>query len=699
MAPRTLICFPTGDAPGLRAEAAQLALGLAARGSDVIALGPLGPWRHMLRLAHITATDVSLAMSERKLAQLLQEYEPAVLHTFGAESAHLVLPLTQLVGTGGVATLGHDDLPRLNPAAFRTASVVFVPCEYLREQVARRLPATSVITTGYLLPPPEEASPTRNRFLAGELGLPDGAPVVLLADHFHGSETEVALALIEATPLIAERLPTLQVMIAGGGVRLGELEQRAIEVNDQLGRRVILLPGPRDDIAKLLALATVAVGSGRFAMEAVGAGVALVVAGTAGLVGTYTEKTTPVAHFSCCGRHGHLDPITVKGLASEVLGLFAYPEHRQRFAAEGQAALLATNERTKCAADIATYYQRSAPVGALTQTPQKITAVLPEDLREILFALPALAGLRMHYPLSRLHLMTSQHHQGLLRHMSLAERIFIKPKSIREWPTFLRLLFRLRADVCLAFGTDIYSALLTGLSRAPHRLGFANSMGSLFHSDHLHTQVKVSPARALALTGALGVTTGPAVKVPDLPADIIATLSRQLATAGISPSDPIILLCPLADELRTWLPQRWTSLASALAAARPERILVYNAGDLRLPAEVIPLAPLEDSLLLAALLARAELVISPDNEALHLADALGTPTLGLYGPTSPELCRLPGAGGMVLCHREFPCHPCMDRQCEERHCMAALGVEEVMAGVEQLLSIAAVEESSAVVVE
>ncbi|HEX2950498.1 MAG TPA: hypothetical protein VHV83_13190, partial [Armatimonadota bacterium] len=305
MLARTLICFPVEDAPGLSTEAAQLALGLATCGSEVYVVGNIGAWRHMLRREHISAFECDLVLEQRQLSDLLREFEPQVIHVFGTAAVRAALPMASLVGATGVATLGHHDLDNLNPTDYRTVSTVFVPCESLREQVARRLPSVAVVTTGYLLPPVDDTmDQARQRFLAEELGLQENAPVVLHADSFSGESAATALCLIDAAEIIAKHIPGVQFLLAGDGERLGEIEERASAVNNTLHRRAILLPGSRNDIQHLLSLAAVAVGSGRFAMEAVGAGVALVAAGEAGMLGTYTEESTSVAQFTCCGRHG-----------------------------------------------------------------------------------------------------------------------------------------------------------------------------------------------------------------------------------------------------------------------------------------------------------------------------------------------------------------------------------------------------------
>ena len=122
-----------------------------------------------------------------------------------------------------------------------------------------------------------------------------------------------------------------------------------------------------------------------------------------------------------------------------------------------------------------------------------------------------------------------------------------------------------------------------------------------------------------------------------------------------------------------------------MVGERPEQIAVLDPGELALPDGVATVVPVRDSMMLATLLARASLVIAPDSAVLHLATLLGVPAIGLYGPTTPAMCRLPGAQLAPLCHTEFPCHPCVDDICEERHCLRALTPAEVSAAVARML--------------
>ncbi|MEI7833935.1 MAG: glycosyltransferase family 9 protein [bacterium] len=679
-----LVCFPCGEAPGLQADAAQLALGHAECGCTVTALGPLGPWRYALRQAGVTANEFALPCAERKIADAVKEIAPQLIHAFGAETAQLMLPQALLAGVPGVVTLGHNDLSKIVPTVFRTASAVFVPCEYLREQVSRRLPAVPVVTTGYLVPP-TSAIPTPNYFLSAELGVPDGAPLVLLADQFNGAETEVALELFIAGPMLADRVPNLNIIIAGGGGRLAELEERANEVNNQLGRRMILLPGYREDVPQLLALATVAVGSGRFAAEAVGAGVALVAAGGSGMVGTLTEDTQKAARYTCCGRHGRLTHVTAHDLAREIAGLFNYPDYRAAFARDNQARMLEGEERATRAAQLTIYYQQGAPTGAITRTPQRITALLPDDLRELLFILPALAALVKQFPLAQLKLISTARHGDFLRAIGLAERVQVKPEELLEWPVFLGAMYKPRADAALVFSNDIGSGLLAGYTWAKHRYGFNENGAAFLLTDHIRTDASISPARAQALVQAIGVAEGARVPVPELPQKAKDAAQRTLLARGIVPSDTLVLLCPAAVQNLAWPNAHWEELVQALQADGV-CLAVLEPCEVQLPVNTPVLSFPKDTLELAALLNHASVVVASDSSVLHMADLLEIPAVGIYGPTTPEDCTLPLLSGerRPLC-RDMDCRPCPETPCAERVCLQAITPEEVITAIKELV--------------
>ncbi|MFQ5428333.1 MAG: lipopolysaccharide heptosyltransferase II [Thermodesulfobacteriota bacterium] len=81
-----------------------------------------------------------------------------------------------------------------------------------------------------------------------------------------------------------------------------------------------------------------------------------------------------------------------------------------------------------------------------------------------------------------------------------------------------------------------------------------------------------------------------------------------------------------------------------------------------------------------ALLTRLGLFITNDSGAMHMASALGLPTVAVFGSTDPGLTGPRGARTRVII-KDTPCSPCFERVCRYNHmdCMTAISVEEVVA--------------------
>ncbi len=103
------------------------------------------------------------------------------------------------------------------------------------------------------------------------------------------------------------------------------------------------------------------------------------------------------------------------------------------------------------------------------------------------------------------------------------------------------------------------------------------------------------------------------------------------------------------------------------------------------------LGPMPDIMQLAALLAVADGVVTNDSGPMHLAAALGVPTVGLFGPTSPELGFSPRGESTSHIHLGLPCSPCSkhgQRVCwrRERHCLLDISPRQVIDELERCIS-------------
>jgi ADP-heptose:LPS heptosyltransferase len=80
---------------------------------------------------------------------------------------------------------------------------------------------------------------------------------------------------------------------------------------------------------------------------------------------------------------------------------------------------------------------------------------------------------------------------------------------------------------------------------------------------------------------------------------------------------------------------------------------------------------------LAALYEKAAFVISTDTGPMHLAAAVGTPVIALFGPTAPWRTGPYGPGHQIV-RAQLECSPCFKRRCETMDCMSHISVKQVM---------------------
>ena len=88
---------------------------------------------------------------------------------------------------------------------------------------------------------------------------------------------------------------------------------------------------------------------------------------------------------------------------------------------------------------------------------------------------------------------------------------------------------------------------------------------------------------------------------------------------------------------------------------------------------------------LAYLYQRSALLITTDSGPMHLAAAMGTPVIALFGPTDPSRTGPYGKGHVVI-RRELSCSPCFLKKCDSMKCMSDITVDEVFHAVKEKLS-------------
>lgn len=291
----------------------------------------------------------------------------------------------------------------------------------------------------------------------------------------------------------------------------------------------------------------------------------------------------------------------------------------------------------------------------------RIAIVRLSSLGDVVHTLPVASAIRRHDPHAQIRWIVEEHEQVLLRGNPVVDEVVVAP--LRRWRSllargrlaalagelrrFARQVRAGRVDVTIDVQGWVHkTSPLVALTRAPVRIGFSREHARDRWSP-LFTNCHVVPDPSshvvdqnLALLRPLGIERPPVIwSLPPWPG-AAERAERWLAAHGLAGSPPVVLLPSTRGRRKQWPPRRYAELARRLAAAG--RLVVMAGG----PADgdvFRAIASQEAGLEayappevgdLAALLARAALVVGNDTGPLHLAAAAGVPTIGLFGPTS-----------------------------------------------------------------
>ncbi len=226
-------------------------------------------------------------------------------------------------------------------------------------------------------------------------------------------------------------------------------------------------------------------------------------------------------------------------------------------------------------------------------------------------------------------------------------------------------------------------------ARIPQRLGYALGGRSLLLTHGIPPPPR-NPARLhqryyyLDLITALG---GPGD--PTLPK------LRKEPTTVTGSRGLVLAICPGAEygPAKRWPVENYVAVARHFIAKRKAKIVLLGAAvDLPFGEEFVRQLPEAENRVgrtslaeFMAALVSARLVLCNDSGAMHVASALGVPTLAVFGSTEPQLTGPMGARSRILRHH-VPCSPCFLRECPlDFACMKGVVPELAIATAEQML--------------
>ncbi len=330
-------------------------------------------------------------------------------------------------------------------------------------------------------------------------------------------------------------------------------------------------------------------------------------------------------------------------------------------------------------------------------------------LGDVIQTLPTLEALRAAFPTAEISWLVEEAAAPILQYHPALDYLWISrrqgwlrsARNWRQWPVVWaevrQLLAALRRQPFTAV-VDLQglgkSALWTWLARSPRKIGFAGTR----EYSYLALNERLPPydpdehaaRRYLRLAQHLGARS-PILRFRlALPLGAGAQLQEIWQEAG----GPVIVLHPGTRwPSKQWPPASFARLADALAQELKARIIFTGSqGDRSLIAQsqeamqtrALDLSGRTNLWDLTRLLFQADAAVTTDTGPMHLAAAVGTPVVAVFGPTAPWRTGPCGRQHRVV-RTGAPCSPCRQRQCPDPHCLSQLPVESVLAEVHAVL--------------
>ena len=332
----------------------------------------------------------------------------------------------------------------------------------------------------------------------------------------------------------------------------------------------------------------------------------------------------------------------------------------------------------------------------------RILIVRLSAIGDVIHGLPVLGALRERFPQARLAWVVEDRAAALLRgHPALDELIEVPRGWLKSPRTVWQLGRRLRGfgpDVTVDLQGLTKSAIAAWLSGARRRIGFGDEKGREL-SRWLNTElVRTTSAHVidcnLELLRPLGIES-PAVRfdVPEQETDAAAA-EAMIRQAGLA--DGFAVINPGAGwPSKVWPADRYAAVARHLGqhGGLPSLVVWAGAQERAWAEQIVAglgghgrLAPRTSLLELAALCRRARLFVGSDTGPLHLAVAVGTPCVGLYGPMPAERNGPYGPEHVALQEMRFE-GSARQRRNASSELMEAIGVEMVCDACDWLLGV------------
>ncbi|HWF08093.1 MAG TPA: lipopolysaccharide heptosyltransferase II [Bryobacteraceae bacterium] len=326
---------------------------------------------------------------------------------------------------------------------------------------------------------------------------------------------------------------------------------------------------------------------------------------------------------------------------------------------------------------------------------------------DALMSLPAVCAIRSRFPDAEITVLAKPWVAALYEGERSIDRVMILEGApgAKDWGAKWKLARRLRKesfDLAILLPNSFESAAVVRLAGVKRIIGYARDGRALLLTDAIPLpKANEIPAHERFYYLELLRRAGLLDEIPDVPEIRLDGIAGLRARGEARFSDlgmnlPVIGVSPGAayGAAKRWLPERFAEAAARLAAGMGGSVAIFGSAAEKPLCEEVARAASGRSFAGATTLAEfiemtaACLVfLTNDSGAMHIAAALGIPSVTVFGPTNETATGPLGAAARIV-REPVDCAPCLLRECPIDHrCMTRVTAEKVVMTAEDLLKI------------
>ena len=351
---------------------------------------------------------------------------------------------------------------------------------------------------------------------------------------------------------------------------------------------------------------------------------------------------------------------------------------------------------------------------------------------DVIHTLPSLAALRRCHPEADITWVVEEAAADLLTENPDLNRVIVSGRKrwirelrrgriaqpLREIQSFFREIRRRPYDLVIDFHGLLKSAAIVLISGGKRKLGYDSlqELSGLFYNEKIPEQMEKHAVdryldfvrhlaegkngrNAACLKGPPEFTITVGEEERRNVAALLVEHAEILASAKTDrPGEAMrergfVAVNPVAFwETKLWKDEKFAELADRIRQELGIDVVLTGgeAGPLerirgRMRTKAVNLGGRTTLRELACLYRQAALLVTTDSGPMHLAAAMGTPVVALFGPTDPTRTGPYGPGHRVI-RRALSCAPCLRKRCDDPRCMTEISVEEVFEAVREVLA-------------